>query len=291
MAEPVAERRLTCYHCGTELVATATQAVVVCHACGASYDAAGGRFQPDCVVPFVVSEPQARAAVLRWIRSAWLTPVKLPWLARKDTVKGVYVPFWIFDAHAIAHWDRAGGVRGIVEMDFGDLLVCADRNVDPKLVDRLGPYSAKSLRPYDARQVAGWMVLRGQRGIDEAAGLAHSRMERELLGTATRGQPEKFRDKIHLRGVEYARESWRQALLPMWVLEYTYLMRAYRIAVNGATGVTAGTSPPSVVKIALLIVAALSIYVLLQDPESALRVPLAIGNDIGSLVMRSLGNR
>ena len=98
-------------------------------------------------MPFLIAAQDARAAAARWIRSAWFAPSKLARLARSDAVKGVYLPFWTFDAHAVAHWDTPGGTRGIIEMDFDDLLVCGDRQADPQLMERLEPYPAKALRP------------------------------------------------------------------------------------------------------------------------------------------------
>jgi hypothetical protein len=173
-------------------------------------------------------------------------------------------------------------------MDFGDLMVCADRGIDAELVDRLAPYPSKNLPA--ARDTSGSTVLRAKRPQDEAYGIAHSRMERELLETARRSQPAKHRDKVQLRGVEYARESCTQALLPVWLLEYTYLMRGYRIAVNGATGKAAGAMPLSVFKVSLLVVAVLWASVFIAEPEAAVRVPLSIVEDLWRLIMKQLEN-
>jgi predicted RNA-binding Zn-ribbon protein involved in translation (DUF1610 family) len=263
-------------------------AVARCPYCGAAalapYDAFVDFFRPERIVPFLTSEAQARAAAAQWIRRAWLPPSGLARLARTGAIKGAYLPFWTFDAHAIAHWDRAGGVRGIIEMDVDDVLVCAHRGVDPQLGAQLAPFPAKAFRAYDPRYAAGWTVSPAQREQDDAMRISHGQIERELLAAARHSQPAKERDKMQLRGVEYTRETCRQTLLPVWTLDYTYFRRSYRIAVNGATGKPTGSVPTSVIKVALLTIIALWICVSLADPDLALRIPLSIAKGIGWIV-------
>lgn len=260
-----------------------------CPFCGSTaivpYAALGDRFRPESVVPFLVPEADARARAVQWIRSAWMAPRKLARLARTDVVKGVYLPFWTFDAHAVGHWEGPGN-RGIIEMDFDDLLVCADRAADAALLPALEPWPAKALRPYDPRFVAGWTVVRDQLGLDEATMQAHARMDRELLAAARHNQPAKQRDKMRLLGAEYARETCKQTLLPIWLLDYTYLGRPYRIAINGASGNAAGKAPTSLLKVALVVVAALWLYIFFQDPGTALEIPVWIVKGLWWLIAR-----
>jgi predicted RNA-binding Zn-ribbon protein involved in translation (DUF1610 family) len=268
------------YRCtGCQAVSYFERGVTVsrCPFCGAAaiapYDAFPDRFRPESIVPFLTSEAEARAAAQAWIRRIWFAPSKLARLLRTGGFRGAYFPFWSFDAHAVAHWDRAGGVRGIIEMDFDDVLVCADRSVDPALVARLEPFPGRIHRAYDPRYAAGWSVARAQRDYDEAADVAHARMQRDLLATAKPGQPAQERDSMQLRGVEYPRETCRQTLLPVWLFEYAYLSRRYRIAVNGATGKTVGDAPASIGKLALLAIAMLWLAVFVADAETAVRLP------------------
>jgi len=261
-----------------------------CPFCGAAevvpYDAFHDRFRPESIVPFLVAVQDARAAAARWVRGEWFAPSKLARLARTDAVKGVYLPFWTFDAHAVAHWDTTSGTRGIIEMDFDDLLICGDREADPQLLDRLEPYPAKTLRPYDPRYVAGWTAVRAQRELDEAVTLAHARMERELAATAKRNRPAKEREKLRLATVEYARETCKETLLPVWLLDYRYLGKSYRIAVNGATGQAAGYAPKSLLKLTLLGLGACWLYLFLEDPGTALEVPLWIAKGLWWTIKR-----
>src|SRR5512132_1310432 len=80
-------------------------------------------FRPDGIVPFAIDEPNARRRALRWIRRSWLPPSKLEHRTRTDAVEGLHLPFWVFDAHVIGYWNGGSVTRGIIEMDFGNLIV------------------------------------------------------------------------------------------------------------------------------------------------------------------------
>jgi DNA-directed RNA polymerase subunit RPC12/RpoP len=101
MNETIAERRSICPDCGGELADAAYQSTMTCPACGARRVAYAGTFQAERMLPFSTSTAQAREAALRWIRRAWLAPGKVARLVRADAMKDVYLPFWMFDAHAI----------------------------------------------------------------------------------------------------------------------------------------------------------------------------------------------
>jgi hypothetical protein len=271
---------LACPGCGGDQRWDPARQVLACTACGragallasaADDDAddatavipatdAHGRM-PQMIAPFAVVEADARANALAWIRAQWLAPSSLSRHARRGRVKGAYLPFWVFDAHAVGHWE-APGVRGIIEMDFDNIPVSADPAADAPLLASLEPWPARWLRPFDARFAAGWAVELGPRELVDALPLAHQRMERDLIAAARRNQTSKQRDKMRLLGAEYVRETSVLALLPVWSLDYVYLGRLYRIAVNGATGKAVGTAPVSLVKVALAAAAVLGIGLL-----------------------------
>jgi len=241
-------------------------------ACDAPHDRQG----PENIVPFLVDAAEARNAVARWIHRAWLAPAKVARMARSGILRPMYLPFWMFDAHAMGHWDTGGGIRGISEIDFEDLPVCSVAEVDPALLECLEPFPAKSLRRYDSRYVAGFMALRSERTLVEATTLAHARVERVIAAAARRNRAAKDRDKLRVSKVEYTRETCKETLLPVWLMDYEYLGRPFRIAVNGATGVAAGDTPKSVVKVALLALAACWLIALIADHATALALPARI---------------
>ena len=253
-------------------------------------EAPSDTFRPDGIIPFAIDEPAARERAIRWIRRSWLPPSKLGHVSRSDAVNGFYLPFWVFDAHAIGYWSGGSVMRGIIEMDFGNLLVCADRGADSNGMPALESPLSKAVRAYDPRLVGGRRITNAQRSQEEATLLAHTRMERELAATTRRSRPSKERDKVSLSRVEYARENCRRLLLPIWLIDYRYLGRSYRITIDGSSGNVTGQVPTSVAKVALVTIAALWIILFLGDAETALSIPVRMAEGVRWLVRRSLSS-
>jgi hypothetical protein len=253
-------------------------------------EAPSDTFRPDGIVPFAIDEPDARERAVRWIRRSWLPPFKLGHLSRTDAVEGLYLPFWAFDAYAIGYWSSGSVTRGIIEMDFGNLLVCADRGADSNGMPALEPPLSNAIRAYDRRLVAGRSITNAQRGQDEATLLAHALMDRELAAATKRSRPPKERDKLQLSRVEYARESCKRLLLPIWLIDYRYMGRSYRITIDGSSGRVTGEVPTSVAKVALVTIAALWVVLFLGDAETALSLPERMAEGVRWLMKRSLSS-
>jgi hypothetical protein len=247
-------------------------------------------FRPDAIVPFAIDESNARERALRWIRRSWLPPSKLGHRTRTDAVEGLYLPFWVFDAHAMGYWSGGSVTRGIIEMDFGNLLVCASRRADSNGMPGVEPPLPSAIRAYDRHLVGGRPTTSAQRGQDEATLLAHARMERELAAAMKRSRPPKEREKLLLSRVEYTRENCKRLLLPIWLIDYRYLGRSYRITIDGSTGRVTGEVPTSVAKVAIVTLAALWVILFLGDAETALSLPVRMAEGVRWLVRRSLSS-
>ena len=62
-----------------------------------------GALRPDYVIPFKLDKKAAKAALMKHYGGKRLLPKVFKDQNHIDEVKGVYVPFWLFDADADAH--------------------------------------------------------------------------------------------------------------------------------------------------------------------------------------------
>jgi len=102
------KREVRCQSCnGISVLDTARQAQT-CPFCGSAqlvpYEETKPAFRPESVLPFRVSETQARDGIRAWYGKLWLAPGALKRRALTDTVKGIYLPYWTFDARVAARW-------------------------------------------------------------------------------------------------------------------------------------------------------------------------------------------
>jgi hypothetical protein len=278
-----------CQSCRAISVFDATKISRSCEFCGSTalvpYEQVKDAFRPESLLPLKISETDARERIRAWYRRQWLAPNRFATKALTDTVKGVYLPYWTFDAKAHARWTAESGryyyvrennrqvrrvrwspASGEVSHAFDDDLVGASLGVHPTLLKKVEPFPTSALVPYDAGYLSGWTVERYQ--IDLVAGAAHSRaqMEAALREMCAREIPgDTYRNLVV--SSNFTGQTFKHILAPIWLLTYSYGGRSFQAVVNGVTGAVAGERPWSWIKIALLVLAALVVILVWASIE------------------------
>ncbi len=107
------QEQVKCNNCGGEQTLAANLFASACTFCGTpitSKSYAQRLIKPKSLVPFKVTKLQAQEKWRAWIRGLWLAPSALKKFAQGDGgIKGVYVPYWTFDAQT---YTRYSGQRG-----------------------------------------------------------------------------------------------------------------------------------------------------------------------------------
>jgi DNA-directed RNA polymerase subunit RPC12/RpoP len=251
-----------------------------CDFCGSAalvpHEQVKDAFRPESLLALRVSEPQARDRIRAWFKGLWFAPGRFAAHALTDTLKGVYVPYWTFDARADADWTAEAGHYYYVEVSgkrerrvrwtaasgslshvFDDELVCASRGVAPALLRAVEPFPTDRLVPYDPGYLAGWIVERYQIDLVEAAEQSRRRMDARLRELCARQVPGDTQRNLQVRA-SYSAQTFKHILAPLWLATYSYRGRARQVVVNGVTGKVAGDRPWSWVKIALALLLALA---------------------------------
>lgn len=250
-----------------------------CDFCGSSalvpLEEVKDAFRPESLLPFAVPETRARDLLRSWYASLWFAPSRFATRALTDTLKGVYVPYWTFDAKADATWTAEAGhsytvevngrrerrvrwtaASGAVSHAFDDELVCASRGVDPARLRAIEPFPTDSLVPYDPAYLAGWLVERYQIDLVAAAERSRRAMDARLRELCARQVPGDTHRNLQVIA-RYREQTFKHVLVPLWLATYTHHGRGYQAVVNGVTGKVSGARPWSWVKIALAVVAGL----------------------------------
>jgi hypothetical protein len=261
-----------------------------CGFCGSAqivpYEQVKDSFRPESLLPLRVSEGQARDLIRAWYRRQWLAPNKLNAKALTDTAKGVYLPYWTFDAKSHALWradsgvyyyTREGGknvqrvrwtpVSGELSHTFDDELVAASVGVDAGRLRSVEPFPTDGLIPYDAGYLAGWVVERYQIDLVNAASRSRQQMEATLRQLCAAEIPGDTYRNLDVNAT-FTDQRFKHILVPVWLLSYTYGTKSYQVLVNGVTGKIAGGHPWSWVKITLLVLLALFIIYLIGNSSS-----------------------
>ncbi len=258
--------------------------------------------KPQAVLPFVLTEDQARSEMVKWMGSLWFAPSALVEYARKGrALSGVYVPFWTFDADTRSAYSGQRGehyyetrsvtvnvngrretrqeqvqktrwypASGRVARSFDDVLVMASKSLLQRLGNELTPWDLGALEPYAPEYLAGFsaegytITLADGHADARAAmnGVIQQDVARDIGGDVQR---------IDDIDTDFDDETFKHVLLPVWMAAYKYNGRSFRFLVNGQTGEVQGERPYSIWKIAFAVLLVLmlgAILVYVNDPQA-----------------------
>jgi DNA-directed RNA polymerase subunit RPC12/RpoP len=298
-------RTTTCPSCGAQVEITGATHATECPFCATPVVLDTGthrQIKPQALVPFQLTEPQARKAMIAWMGSLWFAPGTLLEYARKGrALNGVYVPFWTFDADSDSHYTGERGeyyyetrivnvrvngkmerreervrhtrwypTSGHVSRDFDDVLVMASQSLPARLGNELTPWDLGALVPYSPDFLAGFQAEGYTVSLEAGHDQARARME-NIIQSDVRRDIGGDEQRVHDIDTDWSDETFKHILLPVWMAAYKYNGKSYRFMVNGQTGEVQGERPWSIWKIAfaVIIVAGLALgAVYLADPEA-----------------------
>jgi DNA-directed RNA polymerase subunit RPC12/RpoP len=263
-----------CERCGAVETLEPGIAAAACAFCGTpavvEAPARADLVRPAGVLPFRIERHAAFERFRAWLRSLWFRPNDLARSATLESMVGVYVPFWTFDAATSSRWRAEAGFRrgsgnarrvewrwveGTLERAFDDLPVPASRGLDPDLARALEPFPTAQLEPYDPSYLSGFLAEEYALDLRSAWREAQERMEQALRAACREEVPG---DDCRNLTVEtrWSALAVKSGLLPVWIAAYRYGAGSHAYLVNGATGAAAGTAPWSWWKIGAAVAAA-----------------------------------
>ena len=280
------KRTVQCQSCKAVSVFDPERVGQRCEFCGSpalvDYKEIKSPIRPQSLLPFRVADTAVREQIRNWYKSKWLAPGSLKSRALVDTVKGVYIPYWTFDAQVVCPWDADAGhyyyttetyrdnkgqmqtrqvrhvrwepASGIVNHFFDDEPIPGTQGISRGLLDGVQPFPTNELVPYDTAYLSGFVVEHYQVVLLDAAKQSEESMRAKLEELCAAQVPgDTYRNLvIH---PTYSAQTFKHILVPLWLLTYTFGAKVFHVLVNGSTGRMAGEYPKSFWKIFFLVVA------------------------------------
>ncbi len=278
----VSQRSFKCDNCGAVQAVDPSTIATECLYCGseAIMEAPSNPniVRPTAVVPFAFDVAAAQGKYRQWLGAWWrrlISPGALKRQAVITNIRGVYTPFFTFDAQAESDWSGLRGDYYYVTVGSGknqqqvrkvrwtyrsghhshfydDVLVYASQGLPEGTLARVMPFHTKRLVPFSGEYLAGFAAeeytLDPKSLWESARDTMKSRewhaCRRELGGDTYRNL------RVHTRLLD---PTWKHVLLPIYLANYLYGHRRYHFLVNGQTGEVRGSAPISWAKVATIL--------------------------------------
>ena len=254
-----------CSGCGAEIIADDATAATNCPYCSSPVilqSKVSGELMPDYIIPFKLSREEAIAAFRRHLSGKKLLPKVFKSEHHLNEIKGVYVPFWLFDTTAggqavykatksrvwsDAHYhytetsnyrvERAGTIR------FENIPADGSRKMDDGLMESLETFDFNKAVPFESAYLSGYFADR----YDVSAEESRERIEKRVRQSAL----DALEDTVTGYGsvtqesgnVQLLNTVKKYAMYPVWILNTTWRGKTYMFAMNGESGKFVGDLP------------------------------------------------
>ncbi len=290
-----AVRPLDCGNCGAHWSVDNQVTASSCPFCGAAQVQArpanaAPTLRPESVIPFQVTQEAALQGFRKWLAKLWFRPSKLRHLAVAGDIRGVYVPFWTFDAFTVSHWTAEAGyhyydtetyattnaqgqvetrtrtvqrtrwvpVHGRHDEFFDDILVPASQGIERGMAARVRPFDTRALVNFAPEYLVGLTAEDSTVAVADAWPAAESDMRSTIHAACRRAVPGDTQRNLHVR-TSFHNRTFKLCLLPLWVASYRFQGKVYHYLCNGQTGKVGGQAPLSAAKIVGFVAAILGL--------------------------------
>ena len=273
-----------CESCGAEIIVDENTSATFCVYCGNTAilkSKLTGKFNPTSLIPFKTEKEDAIKAFKALSKGRPLIPNEFLDEKNIEKIRGVYVPFWLYDVNVAGDVEMLGkrvkkytdGYQSVTLVDryeitrggtmrFNSIPIDGSSRFDNDIMNSIEPYNYNELVPYNQAYLSGFYAekydLEGEVLFNEVAVRALNSAEDYFVATART-----YKDVTVVENKLKAEELHKEyVLLPVWMLNIKYKNKLYKFSMNGQTGECVGNIPVDkgkVIKFLIIIFAILFI--------------------------------
>ncbi len=254
-----------CESCGGEIVCDITTAATHCPYCDSPIIMRGnlsGVLRPEIIIPFKLDKKAAKEALKHHLKGKKLLPRVFTDENHIDEIKGIYVPFWIFDSDATARIRYRGTrVRTYSDSDyiytetshysivrggriaFENIPADGSSKMPDDLMESIEPFDTSDAVPFETAYLSGYLADKYDVSAENSIGRINERVrnstEAEFASTVI-GYTGVTRENA---AINLKNGRARYGLLPVWILNTNWNGERFTFAMNGQTGKFVGDLP------------------------------------------------
>ncbi len=254
-----------CESCTGEIVADDTLGSTRCPYCGNNVVLThqfSDQLKPDYVIPFKLDKENAKQGLIKYLTGKILLPKMFKDENYINEIKGLYVPFWLFDSDVdatvrfkgtkVRRWSdsrnnytetRHFSMIRSGQVGFQKIAIDGSSKMADDLMESINPYNFNEAVDFQTAYLAGYFADKYDVDAESSIDRANMRIKAstEELFMSTVAQYQMIR--VENSNIELKNGSAKYALYPVWVLTTTYQNKKYMFAMNGQTGKFVGNLP------------------------------------------------
>lgn len=256
----------TCPSCGAAIICDENTIATTCVYCGNPTVLEGrlaGTLRPDYIIPFKKTKEEAVAALKKFYRGKRLLPGIFARNNHIEEIRGIYVPFWLFDSDIQADfvYDAVRSHMAIVgdneittiehyraarsgTMAFDKIPADGSTKMEDRYMDAIEPFNYDELEPFTRAYLPGFLAEKYDVDAEESIARVSERINKSVALAMSTTLPYDQYTPTH-QHVALTDKSARYALLPVWMLTTQWQGKTYTFAMNGQTGRMVGDLPIS----------------------------------------------
>ena len=263
--EKASVRSYVCNSCGGEIISDHSTAATECPYCGNAVvmmDRFTGELKPDLVIPFKLDKKAAINALSKHLSGKRLLPKTFKSKNHLEEIKGVYVPFWIFDTKAKAsirykatrvrawsdsrynytetsHYSVGRGGK----LGFEHIPADGSTKFDDDMMESIEPYDFSQAVDFQTAYLSGFLADKYDVTSQECTERVNARVKKsteDAFASTVVG----YNSVIPVNSsINLEESSVKYVLYPVWLLNTTWNGEKYTFAMNGQTGKFVGDLP------------------------------------------------
>lgn len=256
---------ISCGACGAHLICEETTAATFCLYCRSPTiikTRFSGEFKPRYVLPFGITQDQAKKLYFSWIRKKFFAPASFKTAQEVDQIRGLYIPCWLFDSHVMGSVEGEGkntrsytsGEYRVTETDHYHVLRAGDarysrvpvdgsKKLDDSLVLGIEPFDYTQLQDFSMEYMASCLAETYDLPKEEAQTFMEPRVKAYLAGTLESSGRQYGSLSIRSQNIDVSEVQGDYAMLPLYILNNRYGKKNLTFLVNGQTGKVYGQTP------------------------------------------------
>ncbi|MCL2180088.1 MAG: hypothetical protein FWB83_03085 [Treponema sp.] len=255
----------SCPSCGSELLGDKNTAAMICPNCGNTQIVLRrltGLLKPDYVIPFKLDKKAAVEALKNFYKGKRLLPNSFNSENRVNSIQGVYLPFWLFDANAAGNirykavktnaWRDAKynytktdhySIAREGSLKFEKVPVDGSEKMDDNYMDAIEPFNYVDLKDFETAFLSGYIAEKYDVDADGSKDRAAKRIKKSLENEFASSIKGYQSVSIESSSVNVENGKISYGLLPAWILNTKYKKENYMFLMNGQTGRLVGKLP------------------------------------------------